>query len=126
LFSRPVSPDWITSKAIDLSPYTSATLSHYLRRNYESDYDLLIEYWDGWEWREFVPSSNGPVLSDDPSVTAVIPSLGYERILDLPSEALRRDFKLRIRIVYAGEGEPVLTPADTVLWFVDDVKIEGT
>ncbi len=51
--------------------------------------------------------------------------LSKEHILDLPSEALRRDFKFRIRIVYAGE-EDILTPADTVLWFVDDVKIEAT
>lgn len=114
IFSFASRPDWIRSKVIDLSPYASATLSYYSWPGYESGYDLVIEYWDGGGWRELDRRlGHGPA------------SAGYyEQILDLPSEALRRDFKFEIGIVRG--GEPYFMVFNTFLWFVDDVKIEAT
>jgi hypothetical protein len=104
--------DLIESRVIDLSSYSSATLTYYYQRtglngnSPEAGEDLIIEYYDGSSWVELnFHSAIGPNMTDY-----------YDSNILLPSDALHSEFRLRLqrdvgRLDSYGD------------WFVDDVKI---
>jgi len=100
------STDSVTSKEIDLSGYNSAKLNYYWKRvSTELGDDLNVEYWDGGNWKILDILTAGNNSNWEPNS------------LELPSDALHPQFKLRFRASCSSTFDE---------WYIDDVKIEYT
>ncbi|MFC1764639.1 trypsin-like serine peptidase [Planctomycetota bacterium] len=115
----------ITSKGIDLSRSSSASLTFYHQKTgggtspegsrYQSG--LTIAYWNGWEWKQLfsLPSSLYPDMTY------------YERKnVALPPDALHKDFKFMIfrpGIIVDIRNPPPRDGVDCGDWFIDDIRL---
>jgi hypothetical protein len=115
LDGHPSGGDLVESREIDLSRYTGAVLTYHYQRtgggnSPEAGDDLIIDYYDGSNWVELDRQ-----LGDGPDMT------NYNRVsIDLPPEALRADFRLRIRNIGTSSGTSRYDD-----WFVDDIAVKA-
>jgi subtilisin family serine protease len=115
LNGHPNGNDYVTSVTIDLSPFSSATLTYWYERTGGGDApdpndDLILEYDAGSGWQELSRQpGEGPAMTE------------YEKVeIELPSDTLTAVFRLRIRSIGLRTASRVFDD-----WFVDDVMIVG-
>ena len=108
----------VTSKVLDISQYSRATLTyrHKLNAN-SSESDLIVEYWNGSAWKEVSR------LEGDQQGMAN----NYEKLtISLPSDAVHANFKLRIKRSWVNSFTLIGSYINYGDWFIDDVKITVT
>ena len=109
----------VTSKVLDISQYSRATLTYRHRLNANSsESDLIVEYWNGSAWKEVdrLEGDQRGVMNDYEPLT-----------IPLPSGALHARFKLRISRDWVNELTLIGNYIDYYgYWFIDDVKITVT
>jgi len=113
LNGNPSGGDSIESRVIDLSLQSDVKVSYWYQRTGGGEQtdpgeDLIISYWNGSAWVELDRQ-----LGDGPIMSTYV-----QRILTLPANAYRPDFKLQIRSIGTSGAYDD--------WFVDNVAIASS